>query len=73
MYPRLAWNLLQRQGWLQTHRDLPIFASQLLRLKVYTTMPGLKFFFFLQDYGHLVSSCVNKLCQKRMNLWEQLF
>lgn len=44
-----GWNLLCRPDWLGTHSDAPAstplplspYASHVLGLKVYTTMPGL--------------------------------
>jgi hypothetical protein len=39
----LFWNLLWRQGWPQTHRDLPASASTVLGLKVCATTARLTF------------------------------
>jgi hypothetical protein len=37
--PSLTWNSICRPGWPRTHRDLPISASQMLRLGACTTTP----------------------------------
>ena len=38
----LLWNLLCRPGWPWTRRDLPDTTSQMMALKGWATMPGLK-------------------------------
>lgn len=39
-----GWNSLCGQGYSLTHRDLPAYASQVLRLRACTTMPGLQLY-----------------------------
>ena len=55
LFSWLAWSLLYRPGWPQTHRDPSVFASQVLRLKTYSTTPSLVLL-FLETRSHIVQA-----------------